>query len=377
MPASMMSAEAGGKPKVKGSSIATVVSGEMPGNTPTSVPIMTPAKQNSRVCQLAAVARPSARLSNSSTRSSLHPFPAWSNQRKEPPEIAPPLHQASLRPQRPPEREWQAKTSDEQQRRKHGDHRAAERELRPANGRRGRSCDQHGPDASGDQPQRGEQHRKQRDRCQDHDERSPRSRWTKPGPISPAVPTFREFVAPKATSANAIRNSPKAKSLTSTRDTQNPERLLHLDAGLLDNGGIPRRVGFDPPRELRGRTGLHLAAQALDPLGDLWHGQNLDELGVEALVHRRRRSSRGEQALPGSDGGRGDIELLEARQVVDTVDSLVPGHRKSPQLALRNEWCGRSRAVENDLALARDRTLDSVGAAPIRYVLERHAPALL
>jgi hypothetical protein len=67
MPASMMSAEAGGRPKVKGSSIATVVSGEMPGNTPTSVPIMTPAKQNSRFCQLAAVARPSARLSNSST----------------------------------------------------------------------------------------------------------------------------------------------------------------------------------------------------------------------------------------------------------------------------------------------------------------------
>src|SRR6266545_6186844 len=154
MPASMMSAEAGGKPKVKGSSIATVVSGEMPGNTPTSVPIMTPAKQNSRFCQLAAVARPSARLSNSSTRSSLHRFPAWSNQRKEHTEIAPPLHQAALRPERRPEREWQAKTSDEQQRRKHGDHRAAERELRPANGRRGRSCDHHGPDASGDQPQR-------------------------------------------------------------------------------------------------------------------------------------------------------------------------------------------------------------------------------
>ena len=51
MPASMMSAEAGGRPNVNGSSIATVVSGEMPGNTPTSVPIMTPAKQNSRFCQ--------------------------------------------------------------------------------------------------------------------------------------------------------------------------------------------------------------------------------------------------------------------------------------------------------------------------------------
>ena len=49
MPASMISAEAGGRPKVKGSNIATVVSGEMPGSTPTKVPIMTPARQNSRI----------------------------------------------------------------------------------------------------------------------------------------------------------------------------------------------------------------------------------------------------------------------------------------------------------------------------------------
>src|SRR6185503_2614384 len=67
MPASMIIADAGDRPKVKGSSIATVVSGEMPGSTPTSVPIMTPAKQNRRFCQLAAVASPNARLSNSST----------------------------------------------------------------------------------------------------------------------------------------------------------------------------------------------------------------------------------------------------------------------------------------------------------------------
>ena len=39
------------QPKVNGSSIAIVVSGAMPGSTPTSVPIMTPAKQNSRFCQ--------------------------------------------------------------------------------------------------------------------------------------------------------------------------------------------------------------------------------------------------------------------------------------------------------------------------------------
>src|SRR4029453_3824099 len=133
MPASMMSAEAGGRPKVKGSSIATVVSGEMPGNTPTSVPIMTPAKQNSRFCQLAAVARPSARLSNSSTPPS-------------------------------PELERQTETPDEQPGR--------ERRPRP----RGRGPPGHPPrpHAGSNQAERGEQHREQRDRRQDHHQRPPR-----------------------------------------------------------------------------------------------------------------------------------------------------------------------------------------------------------
>jgi hypothetical protein len=46
------------------------------------------------------------------------------------------------------------------------------------------------------------------------------ARGTKPGPISAAVPMLSEPVAPKATSAKAIRNSPKASSLTSTRGTE-------------------------------------------------------------------------------------------------------------------------------------------------------------
>src|ERR1700752_5299023 len=101
MPASMIMAEAGGRPKVNGSSMATVVSGEMPGSTPTNVPIITPAKQKSRFCQLAAVARPSARLSNSSTQLS-SPGPELGPDRRP-----------GWRPECRPELEGQAQALDE------------------------------------------------------------------------------------------------------------------------------------------------------------------------------------------------------------------------------------------------------------------------
>ena len=40
MPASMMSADTGGKMNVSGSSIAIVASGPIPGSTPTAVPAL-------------------------------------------------------------------------------------------------------------------------------------------------------------------------------------------------------------------------------------------------------------------------------------------------------------------------------------------------
>ena len=43
------------------------------------------------------------------------------------------------------------------------------------------------------------------------------ARGTNPGPMSAAVPTLSALVEPNATSASAIRNSPNASSLTSTR----------------------------------------------------------------------------------------------------------------------------------------------------------------
>jgi hypothetical protein len=49
MPASMMSAPTGGRPKVIGSSMAMVATEPTPGNTPTSVPTNAPSMQNMRL----------------------------------------------------------------------------------------------------------------------------------------------------------------------------------------------------------------------------------------------------------------------------------------------------------------------------------------
>jgi hypothetical protein len=45
MPASMISAAVGFMPNVNGTSIATVVTGPMPGRTPIAVPTTTPMRQ--------------------------------------------------------------------------------------------------------------------------------------------------------------------------------------------------------------------------------------------------------------------------------------------------------------------------------------------
>ncbi len=58
----MISAPTGGRPKVIGSSIATVAMVPMPGNTPTSVPTSAPIRHSSRFIGLTATPKPSARL---------------------------------------------------------------------------------------------------------------------------------------------------------------------------------------------------------------------------------------------------------------------------------------------------------------------------
>src|SRR6185436_8429542 len=62
MPASMIKAPTGGRPKVIGSSIATVAMVPMPGNTPTSVPTSAPIRHSPRVIGENATPKPRARL---------------------------------------------------------------------------------------------------------------------------------------------------------------------------------------------------------------------------------------------------------------------------------------------------------------------------
>src|SRR4029453_19340152 len=62
MPASMISAPTGGRPKVMGSSIATVAMVPMPGKTPTRVPTSGPIRQSIRFMGVKATPKPRARL---------------------------------------------------------------------------------------------------------------------------------------------------------------------------------------------------------------------------------------------------------------------------------------------------------------------------
>src|SRR5882672_11166153 len=62
MPASMISAPTGGRPKVIGSSIAMVASGPRPGSTPTSVPTRAPIRHSKTFHGLRATPKPRTRL---------------------------------------------------------------------------------------------------------------------------------------------------------------------------------------------------------------------------------------------------------------------------------------------------------------------------
>src|SRR6202011_3470449 len=67
MPASMIRAPTGGRPKVIGSSIATVAIGPIPGSTPTKVPTSAPIRQSRRLIGENATPKPRARLEKRST----------------------------------------------------------------------------------------------------------------------------------------------------------------------------------------------------------------------------------------------------------------------------------------------------------------------
>src|ERR1700741_1301625 len=62
MPASMIRAPTGGRPKVIGSSIATVAMVPVPGRTPPSVPTSAPIRHSNRLIGVKATPKPRARL---------------------------------------------------------------------------------------------------------------------------------------------------------------------------------------------------------------------------------------------------------------------------------------------------------------------------
>src|SRR4029453_661756 len=66
MPASMISAPMGGRPKVTGSSMVMVAMGPMPGSTPMRVPTRHPTKHSPRLDRVKATENPSDRWARSS-----------------------------------------------------------------------------------------------------------------------------------------------------------------------------------------------------------------------------------------------------------------------------------------------------------------------
>src|SRR6476620_11828811 len=80
MPASMISAPTGGRPKVIGSSIAIVASGPMPGSTPISVPTSAPIRQSPRLVGVTATPKPNQRFVRMSMMRPLEPRPELQRQ---------------------------------------------------------------------------------------------------------------------------------------------------------------------------------------------------------------------------------------------------------------------------------------------------------
>src|SRR5215213_6502656 len=80
MPASMISAPTGGKPKVMGSSIAMVASGPMPGSTPISVPTSAPIRHSPRLVGVTATPKPNQRFARMSMECPSEPRPELQRQ---------------------------------------------------------------------------------------------------------------------------------------------------------------------------------------------------------------------------------------------------------------------------------------------------------
>src|SRR6476661_5856551 len=140
MPASMISAPTGGRPKVIGSSIATVAMVPMPGSTPTSVPTSAPIRHSPRLIGVKATPKPRARLEKRSA-------------------ITPSLNQETRKElQRQPECVGEEQAAADRQ----AD--ADDDGFLPPRLRRSHSRNQEGDERRDDEAQRTDSHRKAKDR---------------------------------------------------------------------------------------------------------------------------------------------------------------------------------------------------------------------
>src|SRR3954468_23227300 len=143
MPASMIRAPTGGRPKVIGSSIATVAMVPMPGNTPTSVPTRAPIRHIRRLVGVSATPKPRARFVKIS--------------------ITPSLDQETRK-----HRHWQAEDVGEQDRTPCGQDSADDGRLDPLGFMAARGGDHEAYERGDDEAERADRQREEYDR--QHDE---------------------------------------------------------------------------------------------------------------------------------------------------------------------------------------------------------------
>src|SRR5262245_51407719 len=147
MPASMISAPTGGRPKVIGSSMATVAIVPMPGSTPTRVPTSAPIRHSKRFIGENATPKPRLRFVMISVMARL------------------PQHEARL------ELEWQPQNVREQDATEGGDGDADDQRLHPFLVRRPERCDHETREGGNDQPERADRNGEEQDR-EGHEERT-------------------------------------------------------------------------------------------------------------------------------------------------------------------------------------------------------------
>src|SRR5262249_12244201 len=186
-------------------------------------------------------------------------------------------------------------------------------------------------------------------------------------------------LAPVARWMHALSARPRFRGENGNDEWSGPRRTRHAKAGsidrkadFLDHLAVPLVVAADEVVELleRGDVGLAGACRH-EPLADFRQFQRLVHLGTQLGEHRRRRSSRREQALP-------DVHLIavvdlaDPRQVGQHIRALGSAHRERPHLAALDQRHYRA-AAEHGCDLAADYRIGRGRAAFVGHVRELEA----